>query len=135
MNITTTVLSLSGLGFLLWAWLILVKCDAVAHTTYLVLKKPVARYSVGFFSLSVGFAMLYLIEPPKETFYLHAIALMFIVSGLVTVILPTDDYNAIVKFKLDTMVNYRFMVGGLLIVVAIVAFYFSYEAYGTNLVR
>jgi len=90
---------------------------------------------VGLFYLLVGLAMICFLNPAGETFLLHALSLMFIVSGLVTLLLSTEDCGAMMKFKLDTMANYRYVVVGLLCGLTTVSFYFAFEAYLNSLVR
>jgi len=131
----TAALILLGLGFILCAWILVFRTGRFAQVAYDFFKNPISHYGSGLFSLLVGLAMIYFLVPAGETFYLHALSLMFIVSGLVALLLSTEDYGAILKFKIDTMVNYRYVVAGLLCGLTMVSLYFAFEAYRNSLVR
>ena len=131
----TAALILLGLWFILCAWILIFRPERLAQVACDFFKKPISRYGVGLFCLLVGLAMICFLDPAGGTFLLHALSLMFIVSGLVTLLLSTEDCGAILKFKLDTMVNYRYVVAGLLCGLTMVSFYFAFEAYRNSLVR
>lgn len=125
MTSLTTSLTLLGLGLTIGVVLLLTKTGAVANATYSLMSRPLAQYCGAVLSLTAGSLMLYLIDTTSDDFYLLVLALVMIVSGLVTAVLPQDDYKAILKFKLDTMVKYRFVVASLLSLLALFTFYFA----------